>query len=56
MTAKQREELQYIAGWVLGLSYLDSKNVGEGLLDVSENIDRILREDREKTSGGLSED
>lgn len=50
MTSKQREDLNYISGWVLGLSYIADQATGEGLVDISECIDQLLREDLEQSS------
>lgn len=48
MTAKQREDLRYISGWVLGMSYNTDQSTAEGLIDVSECIDCLLNEDLEE--------
>ena len=48
MTAKQREDLRYILGWVLGMSYNTDQSTAEGLVDVSECIDCLLNEDLEE--------
>lgn len=48
MTAKQREDLRYISGWVLGMSYNTDQSTAEGLVDVSECIDCLLNEDLEE--------
>lgn len=48
MTAKQREDLRYISGWVLGMSYNTDQSTAEGLVDVSECIDCLLNEDAEE--------
>lgn len=47
MTEKQREELSYISGWILGMSYIAEQTVADGLLDVSQCIDQLLREDKD---------
>lgn len=48
MTAKQREDLRHISGWVLGMSYNTDQSTAEGLVDVSECIDCLLNEDLEE--------
>lgn len=48
MTAKQREDLQYIAGWIIGMSYHTDQQTAEGLADIAQCIDGMLNADAEE--------
>ena len=48
VTQEQREKLQYITGVLSGLSYLLENSAAEALCDIVEDLDKLMKDDKEK--------
>lgn len=47
MLAKHREMLSHITGVLCGLSYVVEGNIADALLDLVQDMDKVLEEDME---------